>query len=137
MTFAAMPCRVDHELPNSPDSGFVFREPFGFCTVVDVVNEEGGSGVTLRHDLVLTLGLDVRVGDPSLEGIRDPLLLAASSLCSVEYMSSSTEISLRVRGRNVELLLDDDNEALLVGFMACAHQAEQVELELHTPKECS
>jgi hypothetical protein len=48
-------------------------------------------------------------------------------------MSSSTDINLRVLGRNVELLLDVDSEAPLAGFMACAHQAEQGKLELHRP----
>lgn len=52
-------------------------------------------------------------------------------------MSSSTEINLRVRGRNVELLLDDDNEEPLAGFMACAHQAEQMKEELHRPNDVS
>jgi len=83
MTFAAMPCIVDHEVPNSPDNGFGVRDPFGFTALVDRVNEEDGSEVTLRRDLVLTPGLDVRIGDPSLEVIRDPVLLGASSLCSV------------------------------------------------------
>jgi hypothetical protein len=134
MTFAAMPCMADHEFPNIPDKVFGFREPCELCALVDLMNGDDGSDVTLRRDLAPTPGLDVRVGDPSLEVILDPVLLVASSLCSVAYMSSSTDISLRVRGRNVELLLDDDSEALLAGFMACAHQAN-VELGLHTPKD--
>jgi hypothetical protein len=64
------------------------------------------------------------VGEPSLDVILDPVLLAASSLPSAAYISSSTDISLRVLGRNVELLLEEDSEAPLAGFMACAHQAE-------------
>lgn len=46
-------------------------------------------------------------------------------------MSSSTEISLRVLGRNVELLLDVDSEEPLEGFMACGRRAEWAEAEQH------
>lgn len=46
-------------------------------------------------------------------------------------MSSSTDISRRVLGRNVELLFEVDSDASLAGFMACAHPAEQVEQALH------
>jgi hypothetical protein len=52
-------------------------------------------------------------------------------------MSSSTEMSLRVRGRNVELLLDVDNEEPLEGFMACGRQAEWVKVVLHKPSDWS
>ena len=52
-------------------------------------------------------------------------------------MSSSTEMSLRVRGRSVELLLDVDNEEPLEGFMACGRQAEWVTVVLHRPSDWS
>ena len=48
-------------------------------------------------------------------------------------MSSSSEISLRVLGRSVELLLDVDSEEPLEGFMACGHRAAWVRVELHRP----
>jgi hypothetical protein len=83
MTFAAIPCIADHEFPNIPDNVFGLRELFDFCALVEVVNEDDGSEVTLRRDLVLDRGLDVWVGDASLEVISDPVRLEASSLCSV------------------------------------------------------
>ena len=52
-------------------------------------------------------------------------------------MSSSTEISLFVRGRNVELLLEVDSEEPLEGFMACGRQAEWVTVVLHKPSDWS
>lgn len=72
-------------------------------------------------------------GDAFLDPSLDVPLLGALSLPSVAYMSSSTEISLRVRGRNVELLLEVDSEEPLEGFMACGGQAEWVKVGLHRP----
>jgi len=113
MTVAAMPWMADHEFPHMPDSGLeAFREPceacktcvFGARVKVDV-----GSDVALKRDLPAA-------GDPSRDVILDPFLLAASSLPSVAYISSSTEISRLVRGRSV------DSEGPLAGFMACARR---------------
>jgi hypothetical protein len=138
MTFAAMPCIADHEFPHIPDRVLAgLRGAFWNCALVPLTNEDDGSEVTLRRDLGPAPEFDVGVGDPFLDVMADPPLLAASSLPSPAYMSSSTDISLRVLGRNVELLLDVDSEAPLAGFMACAHQAGQVKLELHTPDNWS
>lgn len=121
---------ADHEFPHNPDSGDSgldeLREPFDVCPPVDLMKDDEGADVTLGRALAATPGLEAGVGDPFLEVILDPVLLPASSLPSPAYMSSSTDISLRVRGRKVELLLDDDNEGPLAGFMACAHQPERV-----------
>jgi hypothetical protein len=135
MTVAAMSCIVDHELPHSPDSAFTGL--FGFCALVALIKEDDGSEVALRRDLGPCPGIDDGIGDAFLDAIRDPVRPEASSLPSVAYISSSTDINLRVLGRNVELLLDVDSEAPLAGFMACAHQAGQVKLELHTPNKRS
>lgn len=97
---------------------------------------EVGSEVILRRDLGATPGFDVGIGDAFLEASRDPVRLPASSLASEVYMSSSTDMSRLVLGRRVELLLDVDNEDPLAGFMAWAHQAERMEVELHKPNEC-
>jgi hypothetical protein len=134
MTFAAMSCIADHEFPHSPEN--VFTEcllSFGVCALADLMNNDVGSCVALRRDLGPALGSDTGTGDAVLEVILDAPLLETSPLASVAYISSSTDISRRVRGRSVELLLDVDSEAPLAGFMACAHQAEQVRLELHGP----
>jgi len=121
---------ADHEFPHNPDSGLdELREPLEVCPLADLINDDEGSDVTLRRDLAATLGLEAGVGDPFLDVILDPVLLPVSSLPSPAYISSSTEISLRVLGRKVELLLDDDNEGPLAGFMACAHQPERVKWE--------
>jgi hypothetical protein len=134
MTFAAMSCMADHEFPHSPENVFAeFPLVFGACALAALMNRDAGSGVALRRDLGPALGPDVGTGDAVLEEILDVPLLVAWLLASAAYMSSSTEISRRVRGRSVELLLDVDSEAPLAGFMACAHQAEQVRLELHGP----
>jgi hypothetical protein len=134
MTLAAMPWIADHGLPNSPESVFELREGFGLCALTDRTKEEDGSEVTLRRDLEDTPGFTFGAGEPFLDVTLDPDLLAASSLPSAAYMSSSTDISRRVLGRSVELLLDVDREEL-AGFMAWAHQAERVKLELHVSKD--
>jgi hypothetical protein len=85
------------------------------------MKDDDDSEVALRRDLGPGPGSDVGVGDAFLDTMRDPVRPGASSLPSVAYMSSSTDINLRVLGRNVELLLDVDSEAPLAGFMACAH----------------
>jgi hypothetical protein len=137
MTFAAMPWIADHGFPHNPDKDpDVFRGGFGLCALVALIKGEVGSEVILRRDLAATPGFDVGVGDAFLEAKREPVLLAASSLASAVYMSSSTDMSLLVRGRRVELLLDVDNEDPLAGFMAWGHQAERMKVELHKPKEC-
>jgi hypothetical protein len=46
-------------------------------------------------------------------------------------------MSLRVRGRSVELLLEVASEEPLEGFMACGGQAESVKAELHRPSDWS
>lgn len=137
ITFAVMFWMADHELPHIPDSVLAgLRGLFGFCPLGALRNEDDGSEVTLRCDLGPAPLFDEAEGDAFLEVILDPFLLAASSLASAAYMSSSTDINLRVRGRSVELLLDDDSEAPpLAGFMACAHQAGRVKLQVHTPSE--
>src|SRR4051812_34877329 len=117
MTFAAISCIADHEFPHNPDRVLAgLRGLFGCCALVALRNEDDGSEVTLRRDLEPAPGFDAGVGDPFLDVIVDPVLLVASSLPSPAYMSSSTDINLRVLGRNVELLLDVDSEAPLVGF---------------------
>lgn len=130
-------CMADHELPHIPESVLAgLRGLFGFCPLGARRNEDGGSEVTLRRDLGPAPGIDEAEGDAFLEAILDPPRLVASSLASVAYISSSTDINLRVLGRRVELLLDDDSEAPpLAGFMACAHQAGQVKLQVRTPSE--
>jgi hypothetical protein len=131
MTFAAMSCIADHEFPSSPVNLAEFSGLFGICMPVARRNGDEGSGGPLRRGLP---GLGAGMGDAFLDVRREPVRLAASSLAPVAYMSSSTEISRRVRGRNVELLLDVDSEAL-AGFMAvaCTLRAVQVKLDLHTP----
>jgi len=139
MTVAAMSWMADHGFPHSPDSGLdELRLPFGGWLPVGLMNDDDGSDVTFMRDRAATAEFEVEAGDPFLDVIRDPVLLPASSLRCVVYISSSTDISLRVRGRNVELLLDVDNEGPLAGFMACAHQPERVEwVELHVSKSGS
>jgi hypothetical protein len=135
MTVAAMPWMADHELPHSPDSGLeAFREPFKACVLGDLVKADSGSDVVWKRDRAATPGFEVGAGEAFLEVNRDPFLLPALSLPSPAYMSSSTEISLRVRGRSVELLLDVDNEGPLAGFMACAQPERVKNVELHRPK---
>lgn len=127
---------ADHGFPHNPDRGFVeLRAPFEAGVPGDLMNDDDGCDVTLRRDFAAAPAFEPGVGDPFLEVTLDPVLLAPSSLPSAAYMSSSTEISLLVRGRNVELLLDVDNEGPLAGFMACAHQPERVKwMELHVSK---
>jgi hypothetical protein len=134
MTLAAMSCIADHEFPHSPVNFAEFRGLFGICMPVALRNGDDGSGGALVRDLALAPGFGAGIGEAFLDVSLEPVLLAASSLPSVAYMSSSTEIRRRVRGRNVELLLDVDREAL-AGFMAmtCTLRAVQVKLDLHRP----
>jgi hypothetical protein len=129
---------ADHGFPHKPDRDpDVLRGDFGFCALVALMKgEEVGSEVILRRDPGATPGFDVGVGDAFLEAKREPGLLVASSLASAVYMSSSTDMSLLVLGRRVELLLDVDSEDPLAGFMAWGHQAERMKVELHKPSEC-
>jgi hypothetical protein len=134
MTFAAMPWIADHEFPNRPVNLVEFSGLFGICIPVALRNGDEGSRGALRRELGPVPGCGAGMGDAFLDVSREPVLLAASSLPSAAYMSSSTEISRRVRGRRVELLLDVDSEAL-AGFMAvaCTLRAVQVKLDLHRP----
>lgn len=91
------------------------RVAFEACTPADLKKADGAE-VTLA-------------GDAVLEAILEPPLELKPSLSSVAYMSSSTDISRRVRGRRVEVLLEVDNEEPLVVFMACGVDA----VELHRP----
>ena len=79
-----MSCIADHGLPHSPDSGFPDEVVLlDTCPLVDRVNEEVGSEVTLRRDLPATAGVAAGVGELFLEVNLEPFLLAASSLPSV------------------------------------------------------
>ena len=81
-------------------------------------------------DLKKADGVEVTfAGDAVLEVILEPALELKPPLSSVAYMSSSTEINRRVRGRRVEVLLEVDNEEPLMVFMACGVDA----VELHKP----
>lgn len=119
MTVAAMPWIADHGLPHMPERGFdALREPLEDAAFGALVKDETGSDVTLKRVF------PALPGDPFLDPVLDPFLLPASSLRSPAYMSSSTEISLLVRGRSVALLLDVDSEGPLAGFMACVREPE-------------
>lgn len=117
-TLAARPWTADQEFPQRPESvEDVSRVALDAWTPADLKKADGAK-VALA-------------GDAVLEAIREPALEAKPSLSSVAYMSSSTEINRRVRGRRVEVLLEVDNEEPLVVFMACGVDA----VELHGPGE--
>jgi hypothetical protein len=133
MTVAAMPCIVDPRFPHSPDS--VCTGDFGVDAPEDLWKEEEGVQVAFRRDEEAALEYVFGAGDPFLDPILDVPLLSPRSLPSAVYISSSTDISRRVRGRSVELLLDVDSEVPLEGFMACGRQAEWVKVGLHRPSD--
>lgn len=117
-TLAARPWTADQELPNSPERvDDVSRVAFEACMPADLKKADGAK-VTFA-------------GDAVLEVILEPALELKPSVSSAAYMSSSTEISRRVRGRRVEVLLEVDNEEPLVVFMACGVDL----VELHRPGE--
>lgn len=84
ITFVAMFCIADHELPHIPDSVLAgLRGLLGPCPLGALRNEDDGSDVTLRRDLGPAPWFDEAEGDAFLEVILDPPLLVASSLVSV------------------------------------------------------
>jgi hypothetical protein len=131
MTVAAMPWIVDPRFPHSPDN--VATGDFGVDVPEDLWKEDEGVQVAFRRDEEAAPEYTFGAGDPFL----DVPLLCPLSLPSAEYMSSSTEISRRVRGRNVELLLEVDSEEPLEGFMACGGRADVVKVGLHRPSDWS
>lgn len=112
----------------------MFREDVGLSGPADLSNNDVGLEMTLRRDEVAPV---MALGETFLEAVLEAFLLRPSSLPSAAYMSSSTEISRRVRGRSVELLFDVDNEEPLEGFMACGRRAEWARVELHRPSDLS
>lgn len=141
-TVAAMSCKADQEFPNSPDK----PGELGLFGFEDRSNRASGFAATLRREDVVAPVREFAAGDGDGDGDGDACLEAAvregpplrppSVACEV-YISSSTEISLLVRGRSVELLFDVDNEVPLEGFMACGRRAEWVTVELHRPDDLS
>jgi hypothetical protein len=131
MTVAAMPWIVDPRFPHIPDN--VAAGDFGVDAPEDLWKEEEGVQVAFRRDEEAAPEYAFGAGDPFLDPILEVPLLCPLSLPSAKYMSSSTEISRRVRGRSVELLFDVDSEVPLEGFMTCGRRAEWVKVGLHRP----
>lgn len=132
-TVAAMSCIADHELPNNPDR----PGELGLFEFADRSNSASGFAVPPRRDAVVAPARELAAGDAFLEAVLEGPRLKPPSLPCDAYTSSSTEISLLVRGRSVELLFDVDNDVPLEGFMACGRRAEWVMVELHRPDDLS
>jgi hypothetical protein len=133
MTVAAMPCIVDPRFPHSPDN--VCPGDFGADAPEDLWKEDEGVQVAFRRDEEVAPEYAFGAGDRFRGPILDVPLLCPLPLPSAGYISSSADISRRVRGRRVELLFEVDSEVPLEGFMACGRQAEWVKVGLHRPSD--
>lgn len=134
-TVAAIPWIAAKEFPQSPES--VCEGDLGVEVPEDLWKDDDGAEVTFRREEEAPPVRAFGAGDVFREANLDVALLDPLSFPSVAYMSSSTEINLRVRGRSVELLLDVDSEEPLEGFMACGRQAEWAKVVLHKPNDWS